>query len=810
MKAINSIRHAVLCMAVCAGVQPVSGIDLKQCVIVCDAAGHAVEGKAAAMLSSDIEAVSGYRPEVVRSVPAGRPAVIVCTAGSGLAAGVDCAAIRGGWERYMIRSEKDRVYVIGSDSRGAAYGALHISERIGVSPWAWWADVPVAADILRKYNGTGRKLPYAENTVSREPSVKYRGLFINDEDWGMYPWASKNFEKELGDIGPKTYARVCELILRLKGNMLAPAMHTCSGAFYTHPESQVVADEYGIMITTSHCEPLLVNNASKAEWDTKADGEWNYVTNRDRILAKLDKRISDTRQYDNIYTMGLRGLHDAGMRGPGDPGERVRVLSGVIRDQREILSRHKGKPAAEIPQIFVPYKEALDIYDNGLEVPGDITLVWPDDNYGYLKRISGPEEQKRPGRSGIYYHLSYLGDPHDYLWLNTTAPAFMYEELQKAYRTGADRYWLINAGDIKPMELGLQTFFDMAYDIGSFSFGNVNRHQTDMLCSIFGERHRKTFQSVLDTYYRLAWDRKPEYMGYEREWARDRKLRELRDTDFSFLTGSAQRRLADYAGISDICEKLYAGLADALRPAFFEMIGFPVQAADQMNRKFLYAQLSHETGSDSAARASQAAFDSISALVRRYNTMLGGKWNHMMDVPKGLTARYHKMPPLGRMPSTSRDKNETPVRVVSLRSMSTGTPGGFRLIEGIGTDWLSLQLGDAFGAEQDAASLSSPHADFDLGSLGGRDSVTVRVKVVPLWPLYQGGSNRFGVSVDGGRPQVCENKFREYSDPWRDQVLVNSKMFVLTFPLDKSLRRHTLSLVTGDPGQIVQRVEVVE
>ena len=478
--------------------QKTTSVNLTEATIVYHENDAPLVKHMAQVLADDIEKVSGAKP-LVSTRKGNGPAIILGT----LKHTGRHREMKGSWERYAIDTKDGNIYITGSDARGLAYGVLHVSEAIGVSPWYWFADVPVNETSRRVYD-------YAENCVSQSPSVKYRGIFINDEDWGLKTWASKTFEPELGDIGPKTYDRVCELILRLKGNMLAPAMHSCTGAFYSHPESQEMADKWGIMITTSHCEPLLFNNASKSEWDKARDGEWNYETNSATILKKLDDRIRETAQYDNIYTMGLRGLHDEAMKGSTDPKERARTLENVIAKQREILVKYKRQKADKLPQIFVPYKETLDIYDAGLRVPDDITLVWPDDNYGYMKRVSNAVEQRRSGHSGIYYHLSYLGTPHDNLWINTTAPMLMYEELKKSYDAGADRYWLLNVGDIKPMELGIQQFFDMAYDFSSFSYDNANLYQAEWLARTFlSKRENMTsrlaeltaqFQFILDNY----------------------------------------------------------------------------------------------------------------------------------------------------------------------------------------------------------------------------------------------------------------------------------------------------------------------
>lgn len=700
--------------------------------------------------------------------------------------------LMGKWESYVItvtNEPEPRLVIAGSDKRGTIYGIYEVSQRIGVTPWYWWADVPV------------RQNPQAtidcDYYASGEPTVRYRGIFINDEDWGLKPWAASNYERELGDIGPKTYARVCELLLRLKANMLAPAMHSCTGAFYSHPQSKVVCDSFGIIITTSHCEPLLLNNAASTEWDQLRDGDWNYKTNRETILQKWDDRLSVASKYENIYTTAMRGLHDAGLQGNLPLEERVPLITKVIDDQRQLLEKHIGRQASEIPQIFVPYKETMDIYENGLQVPDDITLVWVDDNYGYMKRVSNPEEQQRKGRAGVYYHLSYLGAPHDYLWLNTTPPVLMYEELKKAYDCGADHYWLLNVGDIKPMELGIQTFMDMAWNIHAFDFDTVNRYQANLLTRLFLCNHK--VQGLLDTYYRLAWSRKPEFMGWEFEWD-DEAHTGLKPTEYSFQNyGEAQHRLADYRHISDEAERLSDGSA-----AWFEMVQFPIQAAYQMNRKFLMAQLNHEllvqgrrAEANWAAHQSQIAYDSINTLNRRYNSLLDGKWRGMMALAPGWCALYQKMPDV----AFSEGAGMTPVdllpvdeplqgcQVLNLTQFASKSDDA-RLVRGLGYDWLVMQLGSAtYG--------------FDAVDV---DSVDVFFYTVPFWPLYAGTSNCVSVTVDGSQPQTFENKFKEYDRNWKDQVMRNGAPCRLRFAVDRSKRSHTVTFQALDPGQMLQKV----
>jgi hypothetical protein len=804
---------------------------LADCSVLYDKADYPVVAKTAEMLAGDLEAVTGHRPDV-GTTPVQGEAIIMGTLGHSewidrlVSEGrLDVSEIVGDWERFVVRRLRNpfpgvekALVIAGSDRRGTAYGAFSLSEAMGVSAWVWWADVPVKRQ---------EKLCVIGDYVSTPPSVKYRGIFINDEDWGLKPWSTRNYEKELGDIGPKTYARVCELLLRLKANMMAPAMHACTGAFYSHPESKAVADEYGIILTTSHCEPLLFNNAAKTEWDVARDGEWDYNTNRETILGKLDSRVRETASFENIYTTGLRGLHDEGLRGNYTLKERVNILERAFADQRNILNRHLKKPAEEIPQIFVPYKETMALYEAGLKVPDDITLVWVDDNYGYIRRLGDPKERARSGGAGVYYHYSYLGSPHDYLWLCTTPPVLMYEEMKKAYDSGADRYWLLNVGDIKPAEMGIEVFFELAWDVKKFDYRSVNHRQSEFLAGIFGEERREEFQQILDTYYRLAWSRKPEYMGWEREWDDIPALRQLSRTEFSFdHYNDARRRLADYAEIAKAVDRIYRELPEEQHAAFFELLGYPVQGAFEMNRKFLMAQLSDEeaakgnpAGANWAARQAQAAFDAIGELTRTYNTLLKGKWNGMMSVPEGFCAVYQNMPEVTRVagveplpvdlaPQADQARLDG-CAVIDIRSFRSAGDAGhaFRLLAGIGYDWVTLQLGEARESPSDPADPNGARVEYAFQAADA-ESVTVHVYTVPVFPLYKGRGVSFGISVDGATSVVSNSNPREYSLPWKDRVLRNGALATAQFRVDRSRKEHVLTLVMGDPGLLVQRIVI--
>ena len=535
--------------------------------------------------------------------------------------------IEGEWERYVIQlienpfpGVRKALVIAGSDRRGAAYGTLSVSEVIGVSPWYWWSDVPVVNQnsLILKVN----------RAVSKTPSVRYRGIFINDEDWGLLPWAKKTFEPETNDIGPRTYEKICELILRLKGNYLSPAMHSASGAFNKYPENKVVADSFGIAMGSIHCEPLLFNNAS--EWDSKTMGSWDYSKNKAGINRQLIKRVEENGIYENVYTLALRGIHDAVMSGNLSMQEQVEVLGAALKDQRKILNDVLDQPLKDIPQVFYPYKEVLDIYDAGLEVPDDVTLVWSDDDYGYMKRLSNTREQQRKGRSGVYYHLSYWGPPNDNLWLCTTPPALMYGELKKAYETTADQLWVANVGDIKPAEYHISLFMEMAYDIDRFSYDNIVEHHADFLSGIFGNQHRVAFLDISKTYHQLAYVRKPEYVKNRRS-----DLFSVQHYD------EVDSRIRAYTEMADKSTHILNQLEKAQLPSFFQLVYYNVKGAALFNQMWLEAEKAnwyashHYTVANSLREKVSLYADTLQQLTDRYNNLLDGKWKHMMALSNG-------------------------------------------------------------------------------------------------------------------------------------------------------------------------------
>jgi hypothetical protein len=550
--------------------------------------------------------------------------------------------VKGKWETYtwkVIDKPKAAIskllVIAGSDARGTAYGVFSLSEKLGVSPWYWWADAPVTQQ---------KNLTLTLNEQSSvSPRIKFRGIFINDEDWGLQPWAAKTFEPETGDIGPKTYAKVFELILRLKGNLIWPAMHPSTKAFFYYPGNKKVAEDYSIVIGTSHAEPMLRNNVG--EWDEKTMGHFNYVTNKEKVYNYWESRVKETTANDVLYSMGMRGVHDSGMEGVKNKNEAVPLLQQIFKDQRNLLEKYRGKRADSIPQVFTAYKEVLDIYDNGLKVPDDITLVWPDDNYGYISRLNNDAERKRSGGSGVYYHASYWGRPHDYLWIGTTHPPLMKEELMKALHMGADKLWVLNVGDIKPLELSIDYFFRLAYD----PYTTAGYH----FSKILDEWVKRTISNEtsdinairfpLMRYYREMYARKPEFMG----WSRTEPTTQTTHTAYNhFYNGDEGReRIHEYEmqerDIRNSRAKLAGKSGEA---AFYQLAYYPVVCASWMNKKFLYrdkaiyyAKQNRLSAYDYAAM-SRAAYDSIVKETAFYNnTLSGGKWKNIMSMkPRDL------------------------------------------------------------------------------------------------------------------------------------------------------------------------------
>ena len=571
------------------------------------------------MLGRDIRTVLSATTELNDKVGA----IVVGTVGqSNLIneTGIDLSALKNKKQAFLLTVSQDgKLVVAGSDSHGTAYGILEISRLLGVSPWEWWADVTPEKRETFRLSSKFREL--------QSPSVEYRGIFINDEDWGLMPWGNQTYEPSdvKGEIGPRTNERIFELLLRLRANTYWPAMHECTLPFFLTKGNREMAKKYGIFVGASHCEPMACNAAG--EWSRRGKGVYDYVNNSPAVYKFWEDRVKEVAGQEILYTLGMRGVHDGKMQGAKTVEEQKAVLDRVPADQRGLLEKYVNKEVTQVPQVFIPYKEVLDIYHAGLQVPEDVTLMWCDDNYGYIRHFPTAVERARKGGNGVYYHVSYWGRPHDYLWLGTMSPSLIYQQMKLAYDQGIQKMWILNVGDIKPAEYQIELFMDMAWNLDKVSSEGVTVHLKHWLERELGTSCAKAVLPVMQEHYRLAHIRKPEFMGNTREEENNPIYRVVKDLPWS--EREINERLNAYDELSETVEKAASKVPVDRQSAYFELVKYPVQAAAQMNRKLLYAQLARHDKVD--WEKSDAAYDSIAALTQHYNSLENGKWNRMMD-----------------------------------------------------------------------------------------------------------------------------------------------------------------------------------
>lgn len=685
----------------------------------------------------------------------------------------DVSALAGKKQAFLLQVLPDgKLLVAGSDSHGTAYGIMELSRLIGVSPWEWWADVTPEKKI-------SFVLP-AEYQTLQSPSVEYRGIFINDEDWGLMPWSSQTYEPSdvKGHIGPKTNARIFELLLRLRANTYWPAMHECTLPFFLTEGNRKVAEEYGIFIGSSHCEPMVCSAAG--EWRRRGQGDYDYVNNSASVYKFWEDRVKEVAQQGNIYTLGMRGVHDGQMQGAKTVAEQKAVLERVLKDQRGLLQKYVNKDVTTIPQAFIPYKEVLDIYNAGLQVPDDVTLIWCDDNYGYIRHFPTAEERARKGGNGIYYHVSYWGRPHDYLWLGTFSPYLLHQQMKLAYDRGIQKMWVLNVGDIKPAEYQIELFLDMAWNIDEVNEIGVTAHLKSWLEREFGSNCAEELLPAMEAHYQLSYIRKPEFMGNTREEERDPKYKVIKDLPWSEQTIS--ERLRSYTVLSDVVERI--NIPADRQDAYFQLVKYPVQAAAQMNRKILTAQFARHSKAD--WKQSDAAFDSIASLTQQYNSLQNGKWNRMMDF------QPRKLPVFKRVEHTAATEPMVTDRKILCKwnamECTYGKPVPY---EGLGYERKAAGI-------RKGSSLTFAFDDY------GKDSVEVEIRLLPSHPLDE-KQLRFAISVDEAVPQTVSYETKGRSEEWKENVLRNQAIRKVTLPINKQAS-HKLVITALDEGVVLDQV----
>lgn len=806
--------------------------------IYVDAKDSKLAAIAAGLLVDDVQRVTGKRPRVVTDPgKLGSHAIFIGSIGhSGLidrliASGkIDVSDVRGQWETYKLQvltrplpNVEAALIIVGSDRRGTAYGVFTLSNKIVVSPWYWWADVtPLHQDSLVVKPGAQKEGP---------PSMKYRGIFINDEDWGLQPWAAKTFDPQQGDIGPKTYEKVFELLLRLKANYIWPAMHACTTEFGKIDRNINLADEWGIVLGASHPEPMNRNNVN---WPQENRGEWRYDTNRENVLAYWEEWARKRGPYEAVWTVGMRGVHDSPMIGPQDMPTRVKLLEQAIADQRDLLRRYVNPVIEKVAQIFCPYKEALEQYRAGLKVPDDVTIVWTEDNYGYIRQLSTPQEQKRSGGAGVYYHISYLGSPYSYVWLNTTPPALIWEEMSKAYDYGARQVWILNAGDIKPGEVGIEFWMRLGWNIQAYSRETVPAYLTDWARSLFGDVWAVRIAEVMDQYYRLGFARKPEGMN----------------PDLFSLTNyqEADRRLADYKAIVNRADAIQRSLPKERLDAYYELVQYPLRMAAWSNEAFIsagyskyYAQQGKALANTYAMRV-ERALARIDAETSYYNDQLaGGKWKHFMTAkgttsdqwgyqwPRGTSVSAVATPeeqnrlsasfstakldpetvaPTGGAQFTEKDGYVSIEAEHFTRNM-TRRGAQWQVIPGLGRSGDSVAVYPVTTASIDRPGdivAQAPRLEYDITTTSF-GQVEITTYCLPTRRIHEGRGLRYAVAIDDEQPQIVDLNEDTEGPRWSQNVLRNATINSTGHRI-AAAGHHILKIWMVDPGVVMDKIVV--
>lgn len=768
--------------------------------------------------SNDVKLVTDVTPGIKTSIDTSYPIIIGTLGKSALinqlatAGKINKSKLEEKWETFSISvvdsplsGVTKALIIAGSDPRGTAFGIFELSRKMGVSPMVWWADaVPEKRNAL-----------YVDgDEVFGPPSVKYRGFFINDEDWGIQPWAANNMDKNMrsngrGDMGPNTYAKIFELMLRLKSNYIWPAMHACTKAFWYYPQNVIMAKRYNIVMGSSHCEQMLRDNED--EWRNNfiteyghESGDWNWATNSANITKYWRDRVTQSANHDAVYTLGMRGIHDSGIPGYNTDEERRVALIDIIKKQRELLSSQLGKQITDVPQVFIPYKEVLKIYKLGINLPDDVTLMWADDNFGYMRQLSNPAEQSRGGGGGVYYHFSYLGPPQSYLWLESVTPSVASFELRKAYDLNCKKMWIFNVGDIKPQEFILQFAMDLAWDINSVDMENPNLYAKKWGEEIFGSPFAESIYQIKKQYYHLASAGKPEHIS-----------------NLAFGVKEMEDRIIACESLIQQVRDLETQIPSDLQDAYFQLIKYPVEGAAAMNIKHLCTKLSYEYGAqarkqnaiDISAKAVEA-FNHIISLTKTYNDdIAGGKWKKMMSYSPNKSSYFYD-PVVIKEDAISNvrfSSNPDSVVIIAASKFTTQQARGyqFKQIEGLGVSDKGLTIYPYNMTTYTASNITdAPYLEYSVPVLNGENIISVQC--LPSFPLYDALNLRYAISINGSTPEFKDIEVvldGESAAEWGQNVMKGYSEGISKYQsnADKDI---TVRIYFPDPALVVSSIKV--
>ncbi|MDO7888033.1 glycosyl hydrolase 115 family protein [Hymenobacter cheonanensis] len=764
-------------------------------------------------VQADINRVTGHEPTFLTDKPQGQqPVVLIGTVGHSplidelvQAGKLDVSNLAGRWETFVVQAIANpmpgvasALVVAGSDKRGTIYGLYDLSQQMGVSPWYWWADVPTPHQNSL-YVAAGR------HTLGT-PQVKYRGIFINDEAPAFSGWAKEKF----GGVNHGVYEHMFELILRLKGNYLWPAMwgNMFNVDDVRNPE---LADMYGIVMGTSHHEPLT---RAHEEWKKAGHGPWNYQTNDTTLRRFWRQGMRRMGTRENIVTIGMRGDGDE----PMSEGSNIALLEKIVADQRKIIAGETHKPAEQTPQMWALYKEVQDYYDKGMRVPDDVTLLLCDDNWGNLRKLPKLGDKPRKGGYGIYYHFDYVGGPRNYKWLNTNPLPRVWEQMHLAHEYGANQIWVVNVGDLKPMELPISFFLDYAWNPDALPADGVAAYTQRWASQQFGPKYAADIADILAKYAKYNGRRKPELLDAN---------------TYSLATGEWARVVRDYDALAAHAEEIGAKLPAADQAAYFELVLHPVLACDNLNLLYYMVARNHEAAktnqpstNDFAAQA-QRLFTADAELSRRYNDIAGGKWHHMMDQMHIGYKAWHDEPK-DVMPdvvtlaagTTATGAPASPTAPVKADYVALDAEHYTQAVNAGPITWQRLpDLGRTAGAVTTfpvtAAPTAvpggaSPHLEYRI-ALAQAGPVTVSAYLAPTLDFTNTTGLRYAVSLDDEAPQVINLHTGLNPDngnrPWERAVAENIILKTSQHNV-AAAGAHVLKFWRVDPGVVLEKLVV--
>ena len=773
------------------------------------------------LFRKDIEMITGRKPAITSSKAPKNIIIIGSIAKSAIiqqliqTKKLNVDKLKTKWEGYQIQvvnapysGVEQALVITGSDRRGTAYGVLELSKQMGVSPWWWWADVPVkkGAEIYIK--------PAAFLTDA--PKVKYRGIFINDEAPALSNWSREKF----GGFNHKFYEKVFELMLRLKANYLWPAMW--GNAFYDDDLlNKQTADNYGIVIGTSHHEPLM---RAHDEWRRYGSGKWNYDSNATQ-LKKFWKDGMQRATNEKIVSVGMRGDGDE----PMSRETATALLEKIVADQRKIISEVTGKPASETPQLWALYKEVQDYYDKGMRVPDDVTLLLCDDNWGNIRKLPKLNEPKRSGGYGIYYHFDYVGGPRNYKWLNTNNLARVWEQMHLAYEYGVDKIWIVNVGDIKPMELPTSFFLDYAWDPLVWNENNLRSYYTKWASQQFGEKYAKEIGDVLRKYSQMSARRKPELVNA--------------DTYSLHNDDEAGRVLNEWTELLGQADRLYLQLPKEDKDAFFQLVLHPVKALANLHHLYAavaknrYYTKKDDPAANRAADAAKNYYQQDSLITNEYHTIANGKWKHMMSQTHiGYT--YWQQPEANKMPDVKYVTNGSeslPAEKVLLLSAKDQIPTDakgntfyeeqsivsieaghwtnsintknvqWKVIPDIGRTGSGIATFPVTASTKLTA--SSPHVAYEFYSYSS-GKATINLYFSPTLNIHNNEGLQFAVSIDDEPPAIITlNKEDKDNKTWESWVAANIIIKKSEHRISKP-GKHTVKYWAVSPAVILQKLVI--